>query len=36
MNLEDFPMDEQRCPVTIESCEYSLFAFYLLGCVLTH
>ena len=21
MNLEDFPMDKQRCPITIESCK---------------
>ena len=22
MNLEDFPMDKQRCPLKIGSCEY--------------
>ena len=27
MNLQDFPMDVQRCPITIESCECSLFWF---------
>ena len=33
MDLQDFPMDVQRCPITIESCECSLIWFYLISAV---
>ena len=30
MNLADFPMDKQRCPLKIGSCKYSIFLVHFI------